>query len=239
MEVTYQIDGVNIKTTFGVYVSRSSGLLDYPEIKEPLKSDWQDQNGEDVDLENPVYKPRQITLECFIAATSGLDIIEKVQAITDALTTPGLKQLVCTAGNGIPLVYMVYLSSSIQVEKRWHEGKMAASFQINLTEPEPIKAYGYVEVIVSGGGDQGEQKTLILSDAGNIGTTLSREVIAKIHWGDGSSESHIFTEASNTKMHTYSATGNYYIVVTGLMTGLEIGMNGLTEFELWPENTFE
>ena len=58
------IDGVDAYTSFGVYVERQgwNGLLSFPPLKEPDKNEWQEYDGREVDLSDPVLNTREIQM---------------------------------------------------------------------------------------------------------------------------------------------------------------------------------
>ena len=55
------IDGKDAYTDFGVWITEGGydGLLPFPELVEPDRNDWPDEDGIEPDLEKPTLKPRE------------------------------------------------------------------------------------------------------------------------------------------------------------------------------------
>ena len=56
------IDGKDAYTDFGVWITEGGydGLLPFPELVEPARNDWPDEDGIEPDLEKPTLKPRPV-----------------------------------------------------------------------------------------------------------------------------------------------------------------------------------
>lgn len=228
MEVVYTIDGVNLKTGLGVRVAASYGLLSTPAFKEPLKSEFADEHGFQPDLSEPVLESREIELECSMSGTDASDLISKLTALETALTSPGLKQLICTPGTGHPLAYLVYLVEGINPVKRWKDGKMIATFSLKFVEPEPKKIYG--KIIVTS--PSGEAVTIQF-------TGVPDETAILVHWGDNQSDRLVIDNVdTDIAEHTYAEAGTYYVVITGRLTGITTECIGRTDFEIYPVYTW-
>lgn len=138
--IKYYID----KTAFldmGVYVSKSTGLLDRPKFKTPVSTDWADMNGTVVDLTRRKYDTRTIKLECFTSAEGEVDFVDKVETFLDLFATAGLHRLrvYLEDGDDKPLIYYVYMADAVSVDKTWNATRMVGKFTLTLIEPEPIK----------------------------------------------------------------------------------------------------
>ena len=129
----YKVDGVDFKT-FGVYVTASSGIQDTPTMKEPQTVDWSGSHGKVVDLENPRYNEREIVLDCFLKASGKPDFFAKVRTFLQAFQKSGLRKLQLTIASE-PLLYMVYQSDSVEIDKKWKQSEMFGTFKLKLIEP--------------------------------------------------------------------------------------------------------
>jgi len=199
MEVIYKIDGIDM-STYGVYVSASEGLLSRPKPKKPLSVQWQDYNGEVVDLSKRTYEPREIELECFIKADSQWEFQDKCKTFLDVFDLVDTKRLSVSVGDAIkPLVYEVYGADAIEIKKTWSEKNMVGTFKLKLTEPEPIK-----KVI----------KFIAVTGAMQTSITVTSAKLLNVYWGD-CSHTYDVSGIAQTVTHTFSTTGTYYIVVTG------------------------
>lgn len=80
MEGGCYIDGKNIYTSYGAVFVRGGidEFLTFPSLADPPANDWPEEDGIEVDLENPVLNPREITLSFYAEdACSLIDQISK------------------------------------------------------------------------------------------------------------------------------------------------------------------
>ena len=66
------IDGKDAYTDFGVWITEGGydGLLPFPELVEPARNDWPDEDGIEPDLEKPTLKPRELNIT-FVRSVDG------------------------------------------------------------------------------------------------------------------------------------------------------------------------
>jgi hypothetical protein len=199
MTINYLIDGIDIKT-FGVHVSASDGLLSRPELKEPLTVSWEGYHGDVIDLEHKYYKAREIKLTCFITAASKSTFITQCNNFFSLFDQTGTRRLMVSVDSSNPLVYEVYLSKNVDVDKKWSDANMTGTFTLELKEPEPVK-----KVL----------KYIRTSDSDKtVSITVTSSKLLNIYWGDGS-HTYDVGGTSQTIAHSYSIDGTYYIVITG------------------------
>lgn len=204
MEVKYFINEKNIKSQFGVYVSASSGILDLPAIKEPVKQDWQEYHGVQIDLDAPRLQEREISLDCFINASNQLDFIQKLNAFYAEFLKSGFKRLRIEVDTTI-LIYDTYIKDTIKITKQWSEGSQQGKFTLRLMEPMPQKKI--LKFVATA-----NALTCVI----NIATPSS--VI--ITWGDNLRSDEIFSGGFDA-VHTYNAPGTYYISIQGNINEIE------------------
>jgi PKD repeat protein len=199
MNIIYKLDGNDLKT-YGVYISDSAGLLSKPKLKNPLNHNWETYHGEVVDLSKRYYESRDITLNCFIKASSSAEFITKCNTFLALFDQSGTRRLSVTVDSSEPILYEVYLNDGIEISKTWGHSKMIGTFSLKLKEPEPIKkVLKYTRTSAA-------DKT--------VSITFSSSKLLNIYWGDGS---HTFdvSGTNQTITHDYSTNGTFYIVVTG------------------------
>ena len=65
------IDGVNILTTYNVFLEDGAykAVVQWPEMKSVDGNDWQEQNGYEPDLSNPLLESRDVTLKFILKGT--------------------------------------------------------------------------------------------------------------------------------------------------------------------------
>ncbi len=212
MTVTYTIGGT-LFSAFGVIVSQSKGILNALKMREPSKTIWQEHHGEAIDLAEPRYEAREITLECIIKAANSNAFILAMTGFVAQFRQQGLQQLVIQVDDGsttlYPLVFMVYLSSMPDVTKTWSDANMVGTFSITLREPEPVKK-------VYKPGSTSES------------VTITSDYPVNIYWGDGAYNLDVTTD-TGTLSHSYIVNNNFYIVITGVIGNISGISTGATE----------
>lgn len=195
----YLLDGVDFKE-YGVYVSGSSGIVNRPKLKTPTSVSWDNYHGESVDLYHKFYEPREITLSCFVKATSKMDFIRQVSAFEQLFDKQGTNRLVIDVHPVKPLIYEVYCKDEIDISKTWNDELMVGTFSLKLVEPEPVKRV---------------LKHIRISEATKTcSVTLTTAKYVNIYWGDGEVDYDVCGE-NLTVTHDYSANGDYFPVITG------------------------
>lgn len=195
----YLLNDVNFKE-YGVYVSASKGVVDKPKLKALEAHSWDNYHGTSIDLQHKYYENREITLDCFVKASSKYEFIEKVTQFEEQFQKKGTQRLSIFVYYLKPLIYEVYCSDEIAISKRWRDDIMAGTFSLKLIEPEPIKRV--LKHIKS----SEETKTCVI--------TITTEKLVNIYWGDGSVD---FDISGNniTITHDYENDGDYFPVITG------------------------
>lgn len=199
----------NILTTYGVNVSGTTGLIGRPDFKEPShKYNWEYLNGEWIDLGHRRYKPRTITMRCWLKGATKQLAIEKLNNFLKAFDTDQLIRLgvgfVQNNSGAIQndtkgLYYLVYLSKVNIKEYKWRSGKQILNFDITLVEPSPIKRIYKVTA----------------TDSGTVTATYTSTSEFDIHWGDGDVDVNLIG-TSQIKTHGYTG-GNFILIVTGVI----------------------
>jgi len=185
-DVGYFVDGYNFNA-YGVYVSASTGITTLPAIKEPLTYNWGNQDGVDYFSDGVRYKEREITLKCFIEASSFSALLNNALAFFGRFARNGTRRLKLTAGGKI-LVYQVICKDAITLTPNFsNEKKCVGTFTLKLVEPEPVKR------VLSGGGT----------------ITIKSKTPVNIYWGDGS---HNYDVSGGDIEQTVSGSGGETII---------------------------
>ena len=142
-EVIYSINGKYFKDR-KVYVSDSEGLFDALKRKKINTYDWAEYHGQSVDLSNPKYEAREITLKCFVVGDNWVDMKENHDAIVSEFQKSGTQRLLIEPFGMKPLPYEVYMEDSSPLNKTFKDGQMVGVFTIKLIEPNPIKKVLYL-----------------------------------------------------------------------------------------------
>ncbi len=191
-DVLYYING-NLFSSYGVYVSASSGIVSKLEMKDPLSADWSNYHGTVIDLHKPVYKSRNITLDCFIEANGYDDFVTKFNSFMANFVGKYTQRLKISVGSKL-LVYEVYCPKTVDIDKKWNENYMVGTFRLNLIEPEPVKK--------------------VLQGSGTVNITLTSSKMLNIYWGDGT---HTFDVSGNGVSVSHALSGSSEIIITGVI----------------------
>lgn len=133
----YTLGGSSL-ASLGVYVSSATGLFSLPKLKAPQTVDWPDKNGVMVDLAEPRYQPRDITLNCFSKGDTSAAAMAGVTAVISRLNTAGLKTLTVALGTS-SYSYQVYCEDGVDItRKSWGSDKVVIEFTVKLKEPHPV-----------------------------------------------------------------------------------------------------
>ena len=207
--IYYYINGVDF-TTDGVYVSASKGIIGGMKLRQAVRQEWPDYHGEVVDMAAPRYEARDITLECFMKATTKETFLSAVQTFLGRWMTAGMKRLMIIVDSTKPLVYDVYLTQGPEIEKKWNDATMVGTFSLKLREPEPVKRI---------------YRFTAAAEALTVSVTVTSAKAVTIYWGDGGVTNDVVT-GSGAQSHTYAAAGTYYISIAGVIediTGVTTG----------------
>lgn len=197
--ITYCIDGVDFRN-YGVYVSASKGLVGRPKIKSVESVSWDDYHGLEVDLSNQYYQAREIDLSCIMVAQNKGEFLVRMASFCSLFDSRGLQRLSVDVLQGKPLIYMVYCTEEIAVDKEWSQADMMGVFSLKLIEPTPVKR------VLRHVRSSQETRTCLI----NISTLKQ----VNIFWGDGSVDSDVWGENVSVS-HNYENDGEYYPVITG------------------------
>ncbi len=133
----YTLAGTEL-TSVGVWVQSAAGLFSLPKMKTRQTVDWPDKNGVIVDLEEPRYQPRSITLNCLSRGKTSGEAMAAVIGLMNRISTKGLKTLTVSLG-GTAYSYEVYCKEGIEVSRKSAGGgKVVVEFTVKLEEPHPV-----------------------------------------------------------------------------------------------------
>lgn len=136
--MSYTIDENDLKTTYGVRVEKSRGLLDMPKRKKDFSHNWKDEDGEEAFLNTAdiYFEPRTITLYCYAVGTSKANLETLLTAFKTILISEGLH----TLGNPYTtedLEVFFVDAFTLQTPYPASNGGYIARFVLKLREPRP------------------------------------------------------------------------------------------------------
>lgn len=192
-EVIYSINGIPF-SSYNVFVSESGGLMDALKRKPVKTYDWHEYHGQSIDLSNPKFEAREITLSCFVVGENFEDMFFNFKSlIISEFQKPKTQRLMVEPFGYNPLIYQVYMVDGVELQKTFRDGQMVGIFQLKLIEPNPIK------------------KVLrLLDDTLELSYDSSKET--EIFYGNGTSE----TVKGNASISKHFNLGNgSYVVIAG------------------------
>ncbi len=191
----YFLDNKDLYTQYGVFIKKSSGLLDFLKMKKNYSYSWPDEHGDDIDLSKLYFESKKISLECYLEAPNQSTFTTRLQNFFAALTSANLHTL---KAYGIAKVFMVYLEDASEVVRlsKWSNNKMMAQFTLKLVCPVPVS----------------RQFTTNQNPLAQVTVNVTTSKNLEIYWGDGTKTA---VTSSGAKTHNYSVTGTYYIVLAG------------------------
>lgn len=134
--VEYSFNGKYFRS-FKVFVSQSKGLLDKLKPKAKKTYDWAEHHGKEVDLSKPKYEEREIELKGWVEGETWQEMKQNFDTLLSEFDKEGLVRLVVDFGK--ELVYDVYLTDEVALEKTFREGRQVGFFTLKMREPNPVK----------------------------------------------------------------------------------------------------
>jgi len=133
-KIQYFIDSVDF-ITHGIYVRESAGLFDRPKRKIVYKHNWDEVDGEEVDLSNFVVEAREFRLECFVKGETIQDARDKINAFFTILDSAESKPFdVHYYGPLNKLSFYVYREEAVRVIKKFRFLQNVWTFTLVLKE---------------------------------------------------------------------------------------------------------
>ena len=135
---SYFVDGFSLYNYFGVGVeSGSDDLLQFPDRKDSISHDWEDENGVDVDLTRVFLKEREATFKCFILANDETDFWNKYNLFLSYLTKPGTRRLTITEHGRDYFIYYKKSNAYKRFTRILSSNQIACKFDLTVVEPDP------------------------------------------------------------------------------------------------------
>lgn len=211
-EVIYSINNKYFKD-FGVFVSSSEGLLDKLKPKNRKVYDWAEYHGKQVDLSAPRYEEREIVLKGWVEGDNWEEMNNQFHSLLSEFDKEGLTRLLVEFG-GV-LVYDVYLSDGVELEKTFRKGKVAGVFTLKVKEPNPVK-----KIIKAFSGNF----TLSFTSSDWVEVNIDGE--SEMMKGVVNINKNLKDRLINSKSYPNRGVTEHYISISGNIETLEIQTNG-------------
>ena len=141
MQSGYLLDTLDMATTYGVYIQKTKGALDFLKRKGKTAHSWLDSNGEEhfTDADDIYFEPRDIILYCYMKANSKANFLSQLNAFKIVLE-----------GSGLHTLKLPFLSSNLNIYykaggalnmlTKWDSSTLVGKFILKLREPSPTVA---------------------------------------------------------------------------------------------------
>ena len=141
MQSGYLLDNLDLAATYGVYVQKVKGALDFLKRKGETAHNWLDSHGEEAytDIGDIYFGPRDIILFCFIKANTKDDFLTKLNLFKVELEKPGLRTLKLPFLDDAMDVYFKD-GGALNMLTGWNSSLMVGKFILKLREPVPSTA---------------------------------------------------------------------------------------------------
>lgn len=128
----------DLAATYGVYIQKVKGALDFLKRKGETAHNWLDSHGEEAytDVDDIHFEPRDITLFCYMKADTKANFLSNLNSFKVVLE-----------GSGLHTLKLPFLSSNLNVYFKdggtldmltgWNSSKLVGKFILKLREPEP------------------------------------------------------------------------------------------------------
>lgn len=131
----------DLAATYGVYVQKVKGALDFLKRKGETAQNWLDSTGEEAyaDMGDIHFEPRDIILFCYIKADTKADFLTKLNLFKAVLEGPGLRTLKLPFLDDTLDVYFKD-GGALNMLTNWNGSKLVGKFIMKLREPVPSTA---------------------------------------------------------------------------------------------------
>jgi len=135
----FKIDGLDFWDEYGVFVEGGTDdFLVFPERKESIIHDWNDEDGIDIDTSTPYFKEREFTLKCALIADNEADFWAKYEAFINKWMEPGARQLEVVELSKEFFVIYQKCTQFTRFTRLKTANRIACKFTIQIMEPQPL-----------------------------------------------------------------------------------------------------
>ncbi|MBA7588614.1 hypothetical protein ES708_30678 [subsurface metagenome] len=131
----------DLAATYGVYIQKVKGALDFLKRKGETAHNWLDSTGEEyfTDIGDIHFGPRDIILFCYIKADTKADFLTKLNLFKAVLEGPGLRTLKLPFLDDTLDVYFKD-GGVLNMLTGWNSSLLVGKFILKLREPVPSTA---------------------------------------------------------------------------------------------------
>lgn len=138
MQSGYLLDTLDMASTYGVYVQKTRGALDFLKRKGETAYSWPDEDGEEyfTDASDIFFEPRDIILYCYMKASSKANFLSQLNAFKAVLKSSGIHTLKLPFLSSNLNVYFE-AGGALNMLTGWNGSTLVGKFILKLREPNP------------------------------------------------------------------------------------------------------
>jgi len=138
MQSGYLLDTNDMASTYGIYVQKTKGALDFLKRKGKTAHSWLDSNGEEhfTGVDDIYFEPRDIILYCYIKASSKANFLSQLNSFKAVLKGSGLHTLKLPFLEDTLDVYFKD-GGTLEMLTNWNGSILVGKFILKLREPNP------------------------------------------------------------------------------------------------------
>jgi len=138
MQSGYLLDTLDMATTYGVYIQKTKGALNFLKRKGKTAHSWLDSHGEEAftGADDIYFEPRDIILFCYIKANDSADFLNKLNAFKLVLEAAGTHTLKLPFLSSNLTVYFKD-GGALNMLTGWDGSLLVGKFILKLREPVP------------------------------------------------------------------------------------------------------
>jgi hypothetical protein len=134
----YLLDGNDLASTYGVYIRKVDGILDFLKRKGDTAYNWLDEDGEEhfTDADDIHFEARDIVLSCYIKAAAKATFLTNLNSFKTVLKSSGLHTLKLPYFTSTFSVYFK-AGGKLSMLTGWNSPVIVGQFLLTLREPNP------------------------------------------------------------------------------------------------------
>lgn len=147
------IDGTDI-ADLGMFILKGGDgdFIAYPDRKEPLKNDWFEHDGVEIDFSSLTFNPKKIKVDYYLSAPNTLLFKQRLNAFQNLHFASGNRQIFLRQFDYTFSLQFVGVNKMVQKGGLWRDGRKSATLTIEYVDNNPTALFTPSIVTPTGGG---------------------------------------------------------------------------------------
>lgn len=136
------IDGVDI-ATLGMFIKKDgdADFIAFPSRKEPLKNDWFEHDGVEVDFDTLVFEPKKIKVEYYLSAPNSTLFKERLNAFQNLHLSAGLREVYIREIGHTFSLQVISFGKMTQKGGLYKSGRKSATIEVEYLDNSPTDMF--------------------------------------------------------------------------------------------------